>query len=188
MIFLRRVVVNSYTIEEHRHNFSAWAAARAAQRGFTDVNNLKRALEGCGVREFLQNTQAGDTSFKQYHDLHSNWCNSVMEYLESLGLESVTFGRAAKLIAIYVKSMVVIRDETSSLAINALPPIDGVLLKNISKDRTLEKDFRKKCANIKWTQLDENEYNQLIEDLKKYIILDQPMWSLEHYWTVTQNT
>lgn len=188
MISSRRVTMNSYTIEEHRHNFSVWAAARAAQRGFTDVKNLREALEGCGVREFLQQTHAKDTSFEQYRDLHSNWCNSIMEHLESLGLESVTFGRSAKLIAIYLKSMVVIRDETSDLAINVLPSIDGVLLKNISKDRTLEKDFRKKCANIKWTQLDENEYNQLIDDLKKYIILDQPMWSLEHYWTVTQNT
>lgn len=179
---------SNYTIEQHRHNFSVWAAARAAQRGFTAVKNLRNALESSGVREFLQQTDAKNTAYKKYCDLHSLWCNNIMEYLESLGLEDVTFGRAAKLVAIYMKSMVIIRDETSNLAMNALPPIDGVLLKNISKDKTLESNFRKKCANIKWTQLNENEYYQLIDGLKEYIILDQPMWSLEHYWTVTQNT
>jgi hypothetical protein len=36
---------SQYTIDIHRHNFAVWAAARAAQRGFTTVENLKAALE-----------------------------------------------------------------------------------------------------------------------------------------------
>ncbi len=178
---------NVYTIEQHRHNFSVWAAARAAQRGFTNVNNLRNALEQCGIREFISNESSNSISYEIYANLHSRWANSIMQYLESLGINDVTFGRAAKLIAIYVKSMVIMSDPSSSLAINALPPIDAVLLKNISKDTNLPKQFRQKCSKIKWTQLDEARYIRLINELKKYIILDQPMWVLERYWTVTQN-
>ena len=181
-------MTNGYSIEQHRHNFSVWAAARAAQRGFTDVNNLRNALEQCGIREFLSNNSSNSTSNEEYTTLHSRWGNSIMQYLESLGIADVTFGRAAKLIAIYIKSMVIMSEPSSSLAITAHPPIDAVLLKNISKDTNLPKQFRQKCSKIKWTQLDESRYLILLDELKKYVILDQPMWTLERYWTVTQNT
>ena len=45
----------AYTEFQHQHNFSVWAGARAAQRGFTNVELLRDALEQCGVTEFSKN-------------------------------------------------------------------------------------------------------------------------------------
>jgi len=178
-------MIINYSLEEHKHNFSVWAAARATQRSFTTVENLRNALEQSGIREFLQDPVSKNTTSPMYHELHSKYCNSIMDYLTKLNIDGVTFGRAAKLIAIYLKSMIVNCDEHCSLSINAYPPIDSILLKNISKDIKLPKELRKKCEKIKWTFLDEVKYNNLINDLKTYVIFDQPMWYIEKYWTVT---
>src|SRR5205809_717760 len=43
-----------YELDEHRHRFSVWAAARATQRGLCDVVTLREALENCGVVAFLR--------------------------------------------------------------------------------------------------------------------------------------
>ena len=178
----------TYTIEIHRHNFAAWAAARAAQRSFTNVDNLKNALEQCGVREFVLNTASKNTTAEQYKALHSEWCNGIIGYLDSIGIDNASFGRAAKLVAIYVKAMVVVCDSDCELSKVAYPPIDGLILKSISKDRALPKELRQKCTKMKWTQLDEKSYDELIFDLKKYVISDQPMWILERYWSVVQSS
>jgi len=39
-----------YDLAEHRHRFAVWAAARAAQRGFTTVKNLRAALQAADIR------------------------------------------------------------------------------------------------------------------------------------------
>jgi hypothetical protein len=178
---------SQYTIDIHRHNFAVWAAARAAQRGFTTVENLKAALEQCGITEYLLNSDTNSLTTEDYMTLHSTWCNSIVQYLDSIHIKGSTFGRAAKLIAIYVKSMVTVCNSESNLACIAYPPIDGVILKNISKDKTLPKDFRQFCTKTKWRQLDEENYMLLIRKLQKYVILDKPMWTLERYWSVIQS-
>ncbi len=181
-------MTEKYTIDLHRHNFAAWAAARAAQRSFTSVDNLKKALEECGVREFLSSPSSRDISYDEYKKLHSQWCKSIVLHLDLAGIENATFGRAAKLIAVYVKAMVVMCDSDCNLSKVAYPPIDGLILKNISKDRALPDDLRKLCSKIKWTHLDEEYYNELIQKLQKYILKNnEPMWLLENYWTVIQN-
>lgn len=34
-----------------KHNFAVWASASAAQRGFTDVANLRDAIGTCGMND-----------------------------------------------------------------------------------------------------------------------------------------
>ena len=45
----------SYDLSEHRHRFAIWAAARASQRGFTTVENLRNALESTDIQDVLKN-------------------------------------------------------------------------------------------------------------------------------------
>ena len=66
----------NYTIEQHKHNFSVWAAARAAQRGFTNLENLRDALEASGIREFLNNPN--ETNMEEFQNLHKKWCKKIM--------------------------------------------------------------------------------------------------------------
>lgn len=54
----RMKMINGYEIFEHKHKFSVWAAARATQRGFTNVDNLKEALEDCGIVEFIKDPES----------------------------------------------------------------------------------------------------------------------------------
>ncbi len=83
-----------YNLSEHRHRFSVWAAARAAQRGFTTIDNLRDALELTDIRTFLEGRVAEPISSEQF-----------MDGLTEAGVQNVSFGRAAKLVAVYLKSM-----------------------------------------------------------------------------------
>ena len=169
-----------YSEYKHRHNFSVWAAARAAQRGFTNVEMLRDALEQCGIDVFVNNPSPASTFDAQ----HKLWCNSICDYLNEKGVQNVSYGRAAKLVNVYLKSMLVLNDLSGELAAFIHPPIDRILLQNIAKNVTMEKDEKKKLKATNWTQLEEEEYFQLISTLKA-LNGNQPFWQLEEHWTVT---
>jgi len=176
----------SYGIFEHKHNFSVWAAARATQRGFTNVKNLKEALEQCGIVEFLRKPESYEITYEKFNELHKKWCYSIIQYLNKKGVKNVTFGRAAKLVAVYLKSMVIIgTDSNSSLAKVVHPPIDRILIKNIAKNSEIDSSYKKKWKSVNWTDLNEHEYYTLIEQLSMCLEKNDPLWMLEKFWTVT---
>lgn len=129
-----------YSEYKHRHNFSVWAAARAAQRGFTNVEMLRDALEQCGIDVFV-NTPSTESEFEGHH---KQWCNSICDFLNEKGVQNVTYGRAAKLVNVYLKSMLVLKNLSGEPAKFIHPPIDRILLQNIAKNVTMEKE-EKRC-------------------------------------------
>lgn len=169
-----------YSEYSHRHNFSIWAAARAAQRGFTNVEMLRNALERCGIDIYIKSPcQKCD-----FDDSHKKWCNSICDYLNEKGVKNVTYGRAAKLVNVYLKSMVVLNDLSGEEAGYIHPPLDRILLQNIARNPGLEKSAKKTIKKSNWTQLEEKGYFDLIAILKE-INGNQPFWMIEEYWTVT---
>ena len=98
----------AYDLVEHRHRFSVWAAARAAQRGLKGgkVDVLRDALEQSGVVAFAK-ANDGPIDQRSFDEVHRAWCRSIIAYLGSRDVPA-TFGRAAKLIAIYLKGMVIL--------------------------------------------------------------------------------
>ena len=96
-----------YTLFRHRHNFAVWAAARASQRAFTTVKNLREALEGCGVVQALKEPSRWPSSAADFDALHRIWCRSICQHLCGIRVQNVTYGRAAKLVAVYLKAMIV---------------------------------------------------------------------------------
>lgn len=177
---------SKYGIKEHRHRFSVWAAARAAQRGFTTVENLRRALENCGVVDFLSRCDDESMDGDEFEKLHRDWCQTIVAWLKNAGVEKVTFGRAAKLIAVYIKSIVVLGDRNgNTLGKVAHPPVDGILLSNIARSRDIVSTHKGEWAKVRWTRLDEEEYYRLIGQLRDSLAPDEPFWMLERYWTVT---
>lgn len=169
-----------YSEYDHRHNFSIWAAARAAQRGFTNVEMLRKALEQCGIENFVMNPSS-ETEFEQ---LHRKWCNSICDYLSEKGVKNVSYGRAAKLVNVYLKGMLVLNNLSGEPAKYIHPPIDRILLKNITNKLLIEENDQRRIKAINWTHLQENDYFQLVGLLKK-INGDRPFWQLEEHWTVT---
>jgi hypothetical protein len=177
-----------YDLFEHRHRFSSWAAARATQRSFTSVENLRDAIENCGIVGFLRNNSAMSTDEAAFNNQHKIWCRSIVDFLNSRGISKVTYGRAAKLVAVYLKSMIIIGpNANSSLASVAHPPVDRILLKNLSSAPEIENPHRARWRFINWTELDEQSYYYLVSQLRRCLRDGEPFWSLERFWTVTHD-
>ena len=136
--------------------------------------------------EFLKRESAPDTSKPEFDKLHRAWCTRIVAKLESNEVKTVTFGSAAKLLAMYSKAMVVVGGgETSSLARVAHPAIDRILLRNMSRSRQIKSPFQQSWGKANWTQLTKAAYYRLLAELATCLEDDEPMWVLERYWTVT---
>jgi len=177
-----------YDLFEHRHNFAVWAAARAAQRGFTNTRNLKDALESCGIQRFLPDQAFTDITCTRFEQLHRSWCTAIVKSLNARKIKKVTYGRAAKLIAIYLKSMVIVGGSAYSTIGRCIhPPIDRKLLKALAEDARLDEKNRTTWQNTNWTQLGKKEYYKLIRQLRQTMPPEIPFWMLEEYWKVTDD-
>jgi len=99
---------NSYSHLLHRHNFAVWAAARASQRGFVRTALIKTAVEASGLPEAVEDTASWPADKEAFDTFHRHHCRRIMQRLATGGVQPVTYGRAAKIVAIYLKSMVVV--------------------------------------------------------------------------------
>ncbi len=170
----------------YSHNFAVWAGARASQRGFTSVKVLKDALESCGIQSFARNPNVL-ISAEDFDLSHKQWCEKICEYLQSHDIKKVSYGRAAKLIAVYLKAIVVIPNINSEQAKFIHPPIDRILLQNMSKSEIalkLKEHDRKVLMEANWTKFDSNKYEEVLNIIRQHMG-EKPLWQIEKYWTVT---
>jgi hypothetical protein len=177
-----------YDLFIHRHNFAVWAAARAAQRNFTNVQNLKDALESSGIQHFLLDPASLDTQPTRFEELHRAWCRAICQALTARNVKKkVAYGRAAKLVAIYLKSMVICGGAAYSALGRAIhPPIDRRLLQALAAEPAFAQT-RAEWRQINWTQLEEDRYYRLIQQLRSALPQEIPFWMLEEYWTVADD-
>lgn len=93
-----------YSLFDQRHNFAAWAAARAVQRGWkgANVQNIKAALESSCIHRYLPDPAFMDVNCVRFEELHKLWCKEIVASLYSRNIANATYGRAAKIIAIYL--------------------------------------------------------------------------------------
>lgn len=167
--------MNGYTFKEHIHRFAVWTAARAVQRGFSySTNEIKKAIEFSGLRNLLDGNRP--ITEREFEIAHKRWCHAIMRKLKC------SYGRAAKIVAIYIKTTIILPERgNSTLARIAHPPIDNLILSSIAKK------FKKykQLSNIKWTRLNEEEYWELIRiliEILKEILRRKYWWELEKFW------
>lgn len=173
-----------YELFTHRHNFAVWAAARAAQRGFTDVPTLRAALEASGIQRFLPDPSFTDIVCARFEELHRVWCRSVCTFLSERRVANVTFGRAAKLVAVYLKSMVIVAGSACTPLGRCIhPPIDRRLLQALAGDPSFDPQQRAVWRQTNWTQLTEEDYYNLVRQLRSALPNEIPFWMLEEHWT-----
>lgn len=165
----------NYSHFKHRHKFAAWCAARAVQRQFTKTPALIEALEKSGVVEYIKGYENEPISQDQFEKLHAEWCDSILRTWKSLNVKGSSYGRAAKLIAVYIKSMVVVNNEHCGLSKVAHPPIDRFILQNVSKDKTIEHPNRPYWKAVNWTQLNKAQYLKLIDEFRQ-VLHGKPFW------------
>jgi hypothetical protein len=174
-----------YDIHEHRHRFAVWAASRAAQRGLKGGHNVElgRALEACGVALVVRTPSSWPGTAKAFDAAHLRWCRSIVAALSASGTPHATFGRAAKLVAVYLKTMIVIAGyHDTPFGCILHPPIDGILLRHLASDSQFDGQLRRRWKRTRWTQLDEPSYASLVGEFRR-VKLDQPaFWAIERNW------
>ena len=167
-----------YHFNDHRHNYAVWTAARAVQRGFTVTTAIVRvAIENSGLKEFAEDEKAyNHTDFEMFHLLCAY---NLMDSFKSKGVKSISYGRAAKIIAMYLKTAVILCNRGACAKSQIIhPPMDRILLQNLSKNVVgLEK-----LAFITWTGLNAEQYWEIVELIR--LRMGAFSWQLEEYWQV----
>ena len=166
----------SYDILEHQHRFATWTAARAVQRSFTSTKFISEAIEATSLRKFSESEI--NLSAEDYRKLHIDWSHQIITSLDNK--VKCSYGRAAKIIAIYLKTSVVISEQGLTQRCEVIyPPIDRVLLQTLSKFEEL-KDLNRK----KWTAFDELEYYEVANRIRnKFSYFN---WRIEEYWDLKE--
>jgi hypothetical protein len=159
------------TFNTYLHEYAIWTAARAAQRGFTTTAEIRKAIEATSLQADCND--AGIKWSEEHFDAkHKEWANIMMEQLKA---KDCSYGRAAKIIAIYIKTAVILPNKgEGELASVAHPPIDRILQMELKKAGYLKQI-------LSWTSLDESDYMHLIKKLRGYSEF-KPFWQVEKYW------
>ncbi|AEE54525.1 hypothetical protein Halhy_6710 (plasmid) [Haliscomenobacter hydrossis DSM 1100] len=170
----------NYDHAEHLHRFACWTAAAAVRRAFVGNEVIARVIEDINLKQELFELKKAEPSAEKFDEKHKEYSNRLVTRLKELlnsqaEKDKVTYGRAAKIIAVYIKTCYVIPDPECALSRVAHPPIDRILLTNLSKCEKI--NFDKFPA---WTKLSPKEYVELIKSLRR--IEPDHFWKLERYW------
>ncbi len=182
--------VCEYTVVEHRHRFAMWAAARAASRGLggATTRTLSKAITLCGVAAVASGPLVQwPSSAGEFDVAHDTWCRAALAALGADGVTDATYGRVAKLVAIYLKTMVVVagaHDTPFGRVIH--PPIDELLLRALARTTRFSKTSRRLWGTTTWTKLDAAGYARLIRSLRDEGLDSPAFWKVEEYWRPTQ--
>src|SRR5690625_3288143 len=160
--------MQDYSHFDYKHHFACWAAARAAQRGVQGMTTKKvsKWIGLTGLKNFVANlNEFSPITAENYDCQHLEWCR----ILETQG---ISFGRAAKIVAVYIKAMLTTSNEAiASHCRHVHPPIDTQVLQALAKAKTLPYTSRSKYRSTSWTQLTELEYTNLIASIESRLAL-----------------
>ena len=173
----------TYTIHNHCHNFSAWAASRAASVigcRFT-VEQGKGLLKSIGFGLNL-NSPAQLPEPDQLDPIHRTWRQEIISFGTKQELV-ITHGVAAKLINVYLKSRFVCGGFADSPKVQALhPPIDRVLLEELArKDFGGKRKFWAQSNKCGWSKFDSATYEGVIKRIRE-ALNGSPLWEIEQFW------
>ncbi len=167
-----------YKFSEHLHNYSVWTAARASQRGWKNAKTplIKEAIDNSDLK--ILHTLKEINSPEKFDNFHRVTATKIINSLSLRDIKA-SYGRAAKIIAIYLKTSIIISELGEGLFSEIIhPPIDDILLKNLNKaNKTLG------LRGVKWTKLTEKDYFEIIKKLRTLEF--ENFWELEKYWTLT---
>ena len=162
---------NKFSFTAYLHEYAIWTAARAAQRGFTTTAEIRKAIEATSLQADCLG-ESVNWSEEIFDAKHKEWAYIMMDQLKA---KDCSYGRAAKIIAIYIKTAVILPNKgEGALSSVAHPPIDRILQTELKKAGYLKQI-------LSWTSLDESDYMHLIKKLRDYPEF-KPFWHIEKYW------
>lgn len=171
-----------YGIYEHVHRFAAWAASRAAGRACFSVACGVFMIEQADLHQYLRNPDKLPKSSRWMDKKHKGWRESIQKAGRRIGLR-ITDGRAAKLINVYFKAGLVTIANRNNERIGALhPPIDSVLLEQLSRVDQDQGGFWNDMGQRRWTNFTSREYQCVINKIREKLGEERRLWMIEEYW------
>lgn len=160
---------------KYKHAYATWAAARAVQRAFTKTEIISKAINESRLREFAEDSKIYTQD--DFDNFHKECAHKLINSFKKHNIEDVKYGRAAKIIAIYLKTSVIICSSGKCDKSKIIhPPIDSIVLKLIAKKHPDLESLK----NETWTSFDENQYQNLVKKCRDYRINFD--WTLEKDW------
>jgi len=164
----------AYSLEEHKHRFAIWTAARAVQRSWTTTSNISKVINSVNLLDFAKFIENKNDE-SSYDDLHIEVCEQMIKEFGKINIKA-SYGRVAKIVAIYLKAFIVIGSTFDNNIIEQIhPPIDRILLRNLPKNQRLNE-----ISKRNWTHLDKAEYLELVKTIRD--TLGYFNWRLEEFW------
>ena len=172
-----------YTIDEHKHRFSAWAAASAASvKGCRfSVQQGKEILEAAGIKKLLSSPDRLPSP-QRIDAVHRQWRNRIVETAKNKGL-TFTHGIAAKPLNVYLKAGFVCSGQHDDPRVRALhPPIDSVLLDALCDGDVggLRAEWNR-ARRVRWSRFTSEEYEEVIRSIRQ-AMPNTPLWQIEKHW------
>jgi hypothetical protein len=176
--------MDDYSIHEHKHRFSAWAASRAATVNGCrfSVEQGKAILEAANLKRLL----LGPAQLPEPQELdgtHRRWRTDVVARAKARGLD-FTHGVAAKLINIYLKAAFTCGGHDSHPRVEALhPPMDSLLLDELWKRNIGGRRAEwARARSIRWSKFTSDQYESVIDSIRTALGGKVPLWHVEQYW------
>ncbi len=169
----------TYNIETHKHNFAVWTAARAVQRNFTNSKTIATAIQKSQLHSKVRELEMKNISEADFDIWHRDIAKEILKAIPIKEKDiREPYGRAAKIIAIYIKTYHILGNPNSSLSSVAHPPVDRILLSGLFKKN---KEFTKlDVSDTAWTNLTENAYFEVINELR----IIQKKMEYEYFWMI----
>lgn len=171
--------LDGYDLAEHAHVFALWAAARAIQRRAKGAKSkgLSKAFASAGLRAEFQAADQSQWDAVSFDAEHKGWCERFQRSAAPAFV--LSFGQAAKFIAIYLKVVLVLRVPQSSFGKCVHPPIDGELLKAVPEAHLAAVGLDHSSA---WTKFDFESYSAAIAALRAWMPDLEEFWRIEAFW------
>jgi hypothetical protein len=177
-----------FSIITHKHKFAVWAAGRAASvkdQRFS-VKSAKKLIDHINLQEYIDKPDSLPDNFDTIHD---TWCESLIEksveiFDEKVQLKKIKYGVAAKLINVYLKTILVCGGYHEHEKVKKIhPPIDRLLLTELAKkdDSSLKKIW-KEYAEKGWSKFDSADYQAVIRTVKDFV-QSKALYTIESFWT-----
>ena len=190
--------MGTYSAQEHRFRFAAWAAGRAYSRGGNGLTGKAalQSLESVGLKAIAMGLCKLPPTAEEFDKKHADWCNALQCHFSQRKVKKgkaidLTYGRAAKLVNVYLKALFLSdfgrqtptnenEAELLSRTNHIHPPIDRLLLDNLMRADQQNSSHWKSYRYHGWTKFAQNEYLEVIKLIS--CVTEGKLWQIEEYW------
>ena len=176
----------NYNIKTHIHLYASWAASRAASTSIINrftVETGQKILENATIKKFILNPDSLPNEIIKFDEQHKNWREEIITFSKKFAKKEFTHGIAAKMINIYLKSIIIcggFHEHPNAQFIH--PPIDSILLDGLASNNFNNKaEFWKNAKSEGWSNFDSSYYQKVIDEIRAGLN-GKPLWLIEKYW------